>query len=644
MKSDSNKSSSPTKPSLLAQSKKKKHKSRFWVWGFLFLLFLGGGYAWYTQKNLPIPQTSIQTAFVERGDLKISFEGEGKIMNPDMVNLSFFMNGTLAQVLVQEGDRVKKGDVLARLDKRELEFDLQEALSQVEVIRTNIKAKESTITDESLKTVSNDLIISQKNLEITRQELQKNLDQAFDLGLIQLETTFPEIKNALKSIDNLWGIDQKNARYASVVHIFNDAIKESLIKNQYQTAQKNYEDLWKEYKSLEPLKNEDISRMLWKSKILAEEVKIVLENIIDLFHTQKPVSSRVSDTEIEQAQNSISSSLGKINSEILTLTNSRQKIENAYINQQNGTLQAENNLQSVQLKLKNTELSTQVNEINKETSLSVLYAQLAQAQVKVEKVRYNLGLTTLISPIDGEIIAVNASSGESVKTESTSSENALIRIMSDHHFTTEIYVEEIDIVQVHKGQSVYITLDAFPEKILQGEVSYISSIAEINNNGITTYLVRIEIKNTEDIPIREGMSTNVEFIIEEKQDVLFVPQKSVVNNRVQRVDKTPVSVEIGMSDGRYVEIRSGLEEGQEILLTPFVGRSSSPDGTSPNAPSSSSEDRFSRIEKMLIEQDNLPEGWETMTEEEKQESLNALRESGTIPMPGMGGGGGAGRP
>lgn len=619
----------PSETSIIAESKKQKQKKHIWFMSLLIILIGGSFYIWNVFNSSEEKITEIKTTTVQRGGLKVSIEGEGKIINPNIVNLSFLINGTLDEIFVQEGEKVSKGDILATLDKRDLTFDLQDAQTQVGIVRSNIQAKEASITDSALLLAKNDIVISQKNLERTRQELQQNLDQAFDLGILQLETAFPKFQRALESIDDIFGLDQNGAPYYNVINIFNDSINENQVKTQYRTNKQKFDDLWTEYENLVPLKNEDISRYLWKTKTFATELQTMFQKTVDLFDNTKP-NSRVSQSEVDQARNSVQTSLSSIDNEINALTSSKQKIENAYLSYQTGLQKAEDSFETTQLKLENTQKSTEEAELSKEMSLSNLYAQLAQAQVKVEKAKYNLELTTLLSPIDGEIIVVNGNPGEAVKSDSTSSDNALIRILSENNFTTEVYIEEMDIAKIQKGQKTYITLDALPDTTLEGEVVYIASTATISNNGITTYLVRVQITDTKNTDIKEGMSTYVEFVSEEAKDVLYVPEKSVRRNRVKLVDGNFVDVETGMSDGQYIEIKNGLTEGQEILEDPSMNKDVSSQGGTGMGSSELSEERFERIESMLREQGTLPEGWESMSPEEKQSALTKLRESGGL--------------
>ncbi len=350
--------------------------------------------------------------------------------------------------------------------------------------------------------------------------------------------------------------------------IFTNSILENDIKEQYRNLKIFQNDLWEDYKTTDFSRDGEVARFLWQLKDVAVVLQGSLESLVDIFDTVS-ISSRTSQSEVDSAETSVKSALTSTNSLISSLTSARQRIEDAYLTQENGLKSAENSLKSTEIKLENSQLNLTQREISKASSLSILYAQLDQAKVKVEKVRYNLSLATLVSPIDGEIIALNGNEGETVKVESTSSENALIRILSDDNFTTEIYVEEVDIAKIKKGQKSIITLDALEDVTLEGEVSYIASTATIDNNSITTYLVRVNITDTQGQAIKEGMTIYVEFIIGQVLDVVKIPVSSIVRDKfVQLKDGTRKEVITGFSDGSFIEITDGLSEGDEIVTNP----------------------------------------------------------------------------
>ena len=628
--------------SILQQSKQSHWYRKWWVIGILILgiggaaAFAGRGYF----DSASVVETEVQLHTVGKEDIRVFVEGEGKIINPNVANLSFLTNGTLEDVLVEEGQKVKKGDVLAELETQDLEFDLKDAQNQVRIVNANIQSKNSEILDDNLRVTENEIIISEQNLENAILDYQQTVNQVLDLGVIYIEQSFPEIKKNLEAIDEIFGIDRNQAKYEAVANTFNNSIKENDVKEGYRTLKLSQAILLDEYKALDDnFRDGDVARFLWKLKEESVALQSVLEDIADLFDSVGAISSGTTQTEVDSAENSIKTALSSTNSEISSLTSARQKIENAYLSQENGLKSVNNSLKSTEIKLENSQLALDQKEISKSSSLSILYAQLAQAKVKVEKAEYNLSLATLTAPIDGEVIAVNANSGETVKVESTNSENALIRILSDANFTTEIYVEEVDISKIEKGQKAVITLDALEDVELAGEVAYIASTATIDNNSITTYLVRIKITDTKAQAIKEGMTTYVEFIIGQALDVLTIPLSAIVReNMVQLEDGTRKEVVTGFSDGSVMEIKEGLGEGDVIVSNPQAKASGRGDGTGTAGARELTDEKKEQMKTAGFTEEELVNLEKGEITDEMKEKMQTMREQTGGGKGGFGGG------
>ncbi len=632
--------------SIIQQSKNSKSWKRYVVIAIviLFLLWLffflrGNSKDESTQSSEP------EIIEVTKGDILVSVEGEGKIINPNIVNLSFLINGTLQGVNVEEGEMVSKGDVIATLDPRDYNFDLRDAQNQVNIAWANIKAKEAELTDQQLRLAKDDLINSQQSLENSIRNFEQALEQSYDSANVVLERTFPELESGLRSVDEIFSFDRQISPYAIVLDSFNDSARENRIRNMYNEVKRNRDTLWREIDRPESLDSTEIIRYLRETKTVAKQMQNLLEQTLLLFDGAVP-SSRVSQSLIDSAESSVSSALSGVSGEISSLTSSEQSIADAQLNQRNGIIDAERSLESTNLKLSNTERDFDRSEISKQTSLQIQYAQLAQAQVRVEKALYNLSLTKLVAPIDGEATVVNGKPGETIKADTANAENAFVRIISDDNFTTEVYIEEVDIARITKGQTAIITLDAIPDVSLEGQVTYVSNVSTIDGNGVTTYLVRVEIVDTQEAPIREGMTSYVEFVEHQALDALMVPSGAIVNDgMVFDENGERIRVRVGITDGRMTEIYEGVTEGQKILSRPPGDARGTREETGGRPQGGrgggdmSADERMEMIGERLKENGMLPDGWGGMSTEQKQKALEAMREA----QGGGGFGGGATR-
>lgn len=174
----------------------------------------------------------------------------------------------------------------------------------------------------------------------------------------------------------------------------------------------------------------------------------------------------------------------------------------------------------------------------------------------------------ILAPIDGTIISRNVEPGQSF-----TSQDALF-VMSDR-LTVKAQVDETDIAKIRLHQPAIVTLDAYPNEDIPSRVDQIAYDATTVNN-VTTYIVDVLPDEVPDF-MRSGMTANVRFRGEERSGVLVLPSNAVRNRDGKHVvllvpagggDKPQErEVETGITDGRMIEIVSGLAEGGRALVT-----------------------------------------------------------------------------
>lgn len=175
--------------------------------------------------------------------------------------------------------------------------------------------------------------------------------------------------------------------------------------------------------------------------------------------------------------------------------------------------------------------------------------------------------TPLVAPLDGLIISRNIEPGQTVTAQ-----DAVI-VMSNR-LIVKAQVDETDIGQVRVGQKAEITLDAYSQIKIPAQVSHIAYEAKTVNN-VTIYEVDIVPAKVMGF-MRSGMTANVTFFTAEKNNVLILPADAVrqENGNVPTVLAPDTSeknrpktktIEVGLSDGKHVEIVAGLEEGDVVL-------------------------------------------------------------------------------
>lgn len=201
---------------------------------------------------------------------------------------------------------------------------------------------------------------------------------------------------------------------------------------------------------------------------------------------------------------------------------------------------------------------------------------LESAESKLDSTQDNYENYTITAPISGQVITKSVKVGDKVSNGGNSTTSmAVIYDLSE--LTFEMSVDELDIRSVKVGQTVKITADALEGQTFTGKVTNIS-LASSYSNGVTNYPVTVTLDEAGDL--LPGMNVDGEIILEQAENTLVVPVDSLMRgNRVYVKDSAitqsegnvpagfrAVEVETGLINDDFVEIVSGLSEGEEVYV------------------------------------------------------------------------------
>jgi multidrug efflux pump subunit AcrA (membrane-fusion protein) len=221
-----------------------------------------------------------------------------------------------------------------------------------------------------------------------------------------------------------------------------------------------------------------------------------------------------------------------------------------------------------------TQLSDQTSSSGVDSlDLAIAQAQLDKAQAELELVEQESISSTITAPIAGTILAINAQVGDNVGT------NPFITLADLSQPYLEVLLDETDLNNVGIGYEVSVIFDALPNQTFSGHVVAINP-SLTNAFSVTAIQTTVQLDTSsfskpQDLPI--GLSATVEVISAQAQNVLLVPVEALheLSEGSYAVfvmkDGTPslTTVEVGLMDYTYAEIKSGLNEG-EIVTTGIV--------------------------------------------------------------------------
>ncbi len=219
-------------------------------------------------------------------------------------------------------------------------------------------------------------------------------------------------------------------------------------------------------------------------------------------------------------------------------------------------------------------------------------AQLIRSQAALSSAKERLDDTTIKSPINGIILKRYVDEGQIIASgiSNVSGGTSIVRVAVMDTVYVQVDVDETDIGKVAVGQKCSVEADAFPGEKFYGGIIKISPLGEVEQN-VTYFKVTTEVDNSGGV-LKAGMNATCDITCGEALDVLMVPREAVmdknelqgksqggkmrnksrkgVSQKIVFVMKNnipnPVPVEIGISNYEFTEIKSGLREGEEILV------------------------------------------------------------------------------
>ena len=472
---------------------------------------------------------------VSRQDIAVTLSSTGTLQPANQYNVTASVQGEVLSCTFEEGDIVEEGAILYEIDKSDIENTIQRA----------------SLTLESSQESYQDALESLDNLNVTAQESGVVTQVYVEEGdEVQAGGSIAEVRNsAVMEITLPFNASDANTFYVG--------------QSASLTVDGSFETL------------------------TGTVVEIAgAETVLDGYQIVKDVTIQVSNpgglSDTTQATAVVggaacnSSGTFTYSSEFTVQAEVSGKVESLSI--RSGSSVQEGQVVAV---LSSSSVEDQVESAQR---------SLEDTQLSYENTVEQLDDYTITAPISGTVITKNVKVGDSLDTTNGQSTLAVIYDLS--YLTFDISLDELDISQVEVGQSVSITCDAISSGSFEGRVTKVS-VAGTTQNGVTNYPVTVQIDDPPE-GLLPGMNVDAVIIVSQSEQVLSVPSAALQRgNTVYVKDETAtndsgvivggvtlpdgwraVQVETGLSDDNYVEITSGLSEG-DIVFVPQTVRESS---------------------------------------------------------------------
>jgi HlyD family secretion protein len=205
--------------------------------------------------------------------------------------------------------------------------------------------------------------------------------------------------------------------------------------------------------------------------------------------------------------------------------------------------------------------------------IAATQASVDQAAVALEMAQAERDKTTLSTPFDGVVTAVNVREQEMAPVTLPA-----VTLADVSELQIVVDVDEIDVARIVEGQEVRVVVDALPDETILGYVERIAPAAR-QVGGVVVYQVTIVLEDT-DLPLRVGMSATAAIVVERLDDVLLVPNWAI---RIDRdTGKTyvnllgedtveEVEIEVGVRGEDVSQVSAGLKEGDVVAAGEVEG-------------------------------------------------------------------------
>ena len=490
-----------------------------------------------------------QTSKVERRTLVSSVSATGVLTSVNSKDIVVDLNGVeVKSVSVELGDMVEDGQIICEFDSENIEKNLAEAKSALNV--TNQKTQM-------------DLAAAERNLAEAKEDYDTDLKRAnTDLGLVYNEyvVSLEEVEEAEANLSAARGSTNEKKQELELKERQLKEAQEAL--STLKSSSTNVELFESKKQELEGLINSYNSNPSYDNKITLDMDKINLTNTEPNFGWAKDelAEDENADEAVKECiealkniqseyQKEISDAEAKLESFKQEVSNLQTKYNTAKSNESNLEKTYEQAVSASQSKLQSydkqkrsvedTEKSVENNLISKTNSLTTAQLNAINSgnseEDKVEEYQQQLEDCNVKAPFSGVVSAVNIEAGD------TYNGTAIVTIDDISSFEVTAQIDEYEIGKIKKGQNVVIKTNATGDEELEGTVKIVSPKSSGSGNEVT-YTVIISVDTPNEM-LRMDMTAKLSIIIESKENVLTVPYEAVQEGEngkyyVEVVDKS----------------------------------------------------------------------------------------------------------
>jgi multidrug efflux pump subunit AcrA (membrane-fusion protein) len=534
-------------------------------------------------QGKPSEASHRQVAEVKLGDLAITATADGNLDMPREVHLKFGTPGTVKEIFVVEGQKVKEGTLLAKLDDTTQKLAIASAQYNVELAMNELVEKihpalmgypelyPDTSTILRVEQVQEELKQAQ---ELLKESAYQEATAELRLAIHDLEASY-EMLNVPEIAMSLWSYNELLGEYVE-----------------------NYPDITKAIKLLE----EDLGRLDDIQKMIEQgnyaealsALDAAQQNLEKTHQIVKSISGRIAVSQRiggccqQLTRQEAGTSTGLMSLPYPDTSTSLdwlkqvgeelQKIQACKKDESCDNLELATLLRMAQHDIEMSQTILEDNELIYRGGLNLkairgynLNLQIAEEDLK--RYKEELMKTEILAPFDGTVVDIGVKENDQLSSFDYSSKTA-VYLVDTKTVKMEGVVDEVDIFKVKVGQDAIVTMDALPNVELKGKVTFVSPFGT-QTTGVVEFPVTISLDATE-MELKGGLTATTDIIIEEHKNVLMVPNKAIKGSpgdywvEVVMDEKTMTTkkrqVKLGAQNDNFTEVVSGLNEGEKVIV------------------------------------------------------------------------------
>jgi HlyD family secretion protein len=532
------------------------------------------------------------------GSVRKTVSASGTIQPWTVIDIKSKAGGRVNELAVELGDRVKKGQIIARIDPSDSQMSVDTAKADIDGAAARVSQDQATYRLQIQQTAGG-IATARAQLESARANLsaaEARNRSARDQAAVQPTQTQAAIREAEAGYDaaveqrKLLDSSQANDRALAQSNL---AQTEANFKNAQASLARQKQLLEKGYVSRQAYDQQEAAFGVAQAQLNATKERMrTLE--AELRSTRDAQDARV-----KQAKAQLESVRSQ--TDVASKKNSAAEADAAVRQARAQVSQAQSAL--------NEAVSGRLNNDVRLFEVANARATTARAKATYQNAADTLAQTTVRAPVDGVVLQKYVEQGTIITSgmSMNSTGTSIVQIGEVSRLYVNVTVDETDIASVRPGQKVDVSVDAYPDAAFKGVVTRISPRAEVEQN-VTTIAVRVEILDNSPTfkLIKPNMNATCEFIVGISNDVVCVPTEALRSDdqgdyvEVANGGKpiggpgsplTDVRVErravtIGLTGTDTAEITTGLKPGERVI-TQVVQASADAAATTTKSPISS---------------------------------------------------------